>query len=462
MTASVYTPSASRNPPHLPATPRPRSFIASQVIDERQRHGALATRAVLDYLDFLPTLLPRGTRAAPVRAGATMHALAGAIVRAVRAGWGRHEGGAVELADALRRAGHLLLVRTPSPQIAGMAMAELARICPLIEEIRRGRYRIHAGRASDLPDSILGSLLKTRPGDAFGPADCEKNADLQAGIDASADPADQSSQSAATVGNRERARGDLQEGPSRSSSGDQLGLALVYPGAVACSSSAPAVQAGARPRRSPARAPAEREGSPVWTRIAWVQAVPLRPHLQRVALFALARFGEGRAGSLAEVAAWIAAEDPHAGSRLRAATRRALASLRDRGLVIERDGSWHLPEFVPHPALELFDLDESPSAQAPSPAMAAHLERQGIDPAGLTHEEAIAVQRRLHGRRVVGLPSAWSVARVVRAQQAAGREVRLAQLGRRTKAEVQQDLAEAMAMRWRREQTEREFARGWT
>lgn len=410
---------------------------------------------MLDHLAELPSRIPRGTRQAPVRSADTIRAAGEAIARAIRGGWGIHEGGAVELLDRLRSAGFLLLLRTPCPQTAGMAMAALARLTPLVEEIRRGRYTIHAGRPADLEPRILKQLERGLRDVASRSTPVDETLSYVGRIDASASGADPGSQTALHPGNRERARGDTSS-PRWLSDGEQLGLALVFPGAVARSSSDPADPAGARPARSPARSALEPKVTRQWTRLAWIEAVPLRPQLQRAARLALGHLSEiGLAGTAGTVALQLASHEDRLTARSRASLARALCSLRDRGLLIEEGGRWRLPEFVAHPILELFELDERPSARAPSPAMSADLTRQGVDPAGLTHEEAVQVQRRLFSRRRDGRPHPRMLARILAERDPAGRRSDLRQLGRLDIPAARRELAEAMADRCWWETTER-------
>jgi len=447
LTGSVYTPSAPRNPQHsgaTPPTPRPRAFEAERVRAERQRLGVIASKAVHRHLEELPDRIPRGTRAAPIRGGLTTIETARGIGHAVAGRWGTHEGTAAALIAELAAAGYLArLVRPPCQLTAGATMAMLSRLSPLVEQIAHGRYRIHACRPDCLPDRILKTLIQPRSGDASDGAVAGGSLLCVAGSDASADPAPTDPLTARIAGNRERAWGHSPSGPSSASDGEQLWLPSVHPGAVAGSTSAPAGRAGARPRRPPASAPVKPLGP--FTRSGWARAVPMHKHQQRAAALACRHLPEsGISGTAAAVAAWLAGFEDQASSRTRASLARALVSLAARGLLVVDAGVWRLPRFVPNPVLELFDVPEAPSGRAPSPGVAAQLERNGVDPASVSHEEAVALSRRFFRRREQGLPAPRSVLASVREQALAELPTDLRAARRLDQAEARERLAAAM------------------
>jgi hypothetical protein len=337
----VTTAPSGRKPPHYsqpgPAgadahqathrperTPRPRAFEAERVRERRQAAGVYASSAVHHHLraaDF-----PRGTRGAPVRGCNVADATLDALGRAVDGRWGTRDGTALQLLEALLRAGYLRWPGLPSKLSAGAALATLSRSCKLVERIGHGRYRIHACRPADLPEWILKDLLQQRWPAASAAADSGDSAGLQGHFDAS-DP--DPKLSAVHAGNRERAGGVPPSSPLSASGGEAHGLASGCPGAVAGSSSAPAERARSRPATSPARAPLEPLG-------AWRGSIPNRPQLRRAADLA-AEFltGPGVLGSPAIVAGWLAQREDRASARSRSALARALQSLIRRGVLAD-------------------------------------------------------------------------------------------------------------------------------
>lgn len=393
-------------------------------------------------MDELPDKLPRGTRAKPHRGGLTAESLARGLGLAIDARWGTHDVTALELFAVFRQHGWLdRLVREPSKITAGAAVATLARISPLLERISHGIYRVHACRPDCLPPAILETLLERRFGDASVGADSGETLSCAAGFDASASAPPLHQLSAPDVGNRERAWG----GPTKSS-GEQLWLAFEDLGAVACSSSAPAETAGARPHSSPARAALEPGAS--FTRSGWMQAIPLRKHLQRAAALALRYFDDaGERGTAAVIAAWLAGFEGTASSRSRASLARALTSLAKRGLLVVEGDVWRVPTFVEHPELKLFEVPETPDARPVSPGLAAQLERNDIDPAGLSQAEARALSQRLWSRKDGDLARPRTIHALIREQALADLPVDLRATRRLDHAAARDRLAQAMRAR---------------
>ncbi len=447
--------SIGRKPPHhqsppgrsQDALPRPRSFEAERVRRERQRLGVYITKAVHEHLRRLPSQIPVGTTDRPVRGGWTAAETIAAVDRAITGGWGVHEGTAVGLLDELRRRGWLLLLATPRPLTAGATHSMLAKLTPLVERVSHGRYRIHAGRPSDLSPRILETLVEALPGDASAApdgGDCAVDGQQR---DASAYAATAAPLSGLETPCRERARGDLQEGPSSASDGEQLWLEHDYMGAAAGSIFAPAEGDEARPATPPARATIER-GASSWTRSGWMQAVPLRPQLQRAAALALAHLtADGIEGTASSVAAILSGYEVKATARSRASLARALQALSRRGLLLVTGGRWTVPAFTVNPALELFDVAEAPDAREPSPDLLASLGRWGVDGEGLSHEEAVGVNRRLWSRRKDDRPHPRLLAAVQREQERADLPVDLRALGRLDVAAARRALARAMGHR---------------
>mgnify|MGYP003450230837 FL=1 len=325
------------------------------MISERQRNGVYASALVHQHLTALPTRIPHGTRARPVRSRDTVVAAATAIKLAIAARWGVFEGGAVEVLDQLRLAGFLPLLRTPCQLTAGMALSMLARLSPLVEVVRRGLYRIHAVKPAAIPDHILRTLANESFDDASGPADSENSASHPSGNDASVSPPPPCSLTAVRASSSSsRAGSSPSTGPACASGDEQLRLAFDSPGAAATSSSTPAEAADPRPRRTPARAPLEGVGP--LTEKAWRRAVPLRPQLQRAAQLALDHLtAKGVRGTATTIAFWLAGHEDRASWRTRSSLARALKSLERRGLLLTDGDLWRVVPFAVEPILDLFD-----------------------------------------------------------------------------------------------------------
>lgn len=455
----ITTPTPGRNPPHFSqpsragadlrrsafptepeATPRPRSFIASEVVAERARLGTSLSGLVLDHVSGLQKRVPQGKDGQVVRGGDTARDAACGFETATRRNWGVHEGTGPALLRKMHKRGYLRDL--PGPKVCGQAMAMLARLSPLIQVVKRGVYRIHAGDPRWLPAEVVQALKEQRSGDATAADELEQTPADAVQIDALADRASAGLASSMTPNFAEKvppqptADGSVDRSTLRACGASEPAPAP----AVACSSYAPAERAGARPATPPARAPRERRGLP--SRSDWLRAVPKRRNMIRAAMLALAHLsGEGRRGSAAIVAAGLAGHEPRATGRSRASLARALEALRQRGLLVVTDDLWRVAEFVAPAALRANDLLNVGDARPISAAQAAQIRRYGIDPTGLGHAEAVALCRRLWTRR--------SKAALVREQKRADLPPDLRRSGRLDLADARVGLSRAMeAARW--------------
>ncbi len=221
-------------------------------------------------------------------------------------------------------------------------------------------------------------------------------------------------------------------------------------GGLGGASAPPAEQAGA----SPATPPASDGDAPLraWTKSEWLLAIPRWPQIQRAATLALAYLPpEGFARTATELAATLAGFDrlTRASSRTRAQLARGLESLCRRGLLVVDDGRWFMPEWRANPVLELYGVAEKPSSRAPSAKMLASLEARGVvlEPRTLSHEEAVALNRRLHTRKVQEQPHPRLLAAVVREEAKANLPTDLRATGRLDVAEAREALRRAMDKR---------------
>lgn len=73
-----------------------------------------------------------------------------------------------------------------------------------------------------------------------------------------------------------------------------------------------------------------------------------------------------------------------------------------RGLLVSDGNRWVVPDTVKHEVVDMLDLRERPSATPPTRAQERVLERQGIDPAGLSRSEARVVTYVLRKRAESG------------------------------------------------------------
>jgi len=453
----------------LPSTPRARSFEAQRVRDRRLKDGSTAVRAVNDHIRGLANRVKKGTAARPVRGGNTARLAAAAFGQAISAGWGTRELPGPAIIEAWRQRGWIDKPVPFSNLAARKAMAQLAKISPLAEDIGGGWYRIHAGRPSCLPPRILNALTDVREADEADLARLPDLAFWMSDGDASAVGADGPERSVLIDPSSERARGDSallelqqeQEGFWQASDGEQLWLESDFMDAVAGSMSDPAEVVEACPNTPPARPEIELE---VWsgTISDWGRAVPMWPQLQRAARLLLAHLSpEGFLGTATELAATLAGFDERtrATCRSRAQLVRALESLRRRGLLLVTGGCWRLPVFRENPTLVMFDLDVPPDPRPASPAQIAALERMGVDTEGLGHSEAVAVSKRLHTRRKRGQAHPRLLAAVRREEALAGLPTDLRKLGRLDVAQAREAMRVAMKRRRADEQVMQ--AEGW-
>ena len=444
-----------RKPLHSP--PRARGFEAQRLRDRRLNDGSTAVRAVNDHIRGLANRVEKGTAARPVRGGNTARAAACAFGQAISASWGVREMPGPAVIEAWRQRGWIDKATPFSPLAARKAMAQLAKITPLVEAIGGGWYRIHAGRPSSLPARILQVLTDVREADEADLARLPELAFWMGDGVASADSADQPERSVLIHPSSERARGDSayldseqeQEGFWQASDGEQLWLESDFMGAVAGSMSDPAEMAEARPDTLPARPEIELE---VWsgTLSDWGRAVPMWPQLQRAARLALAHLSpEGFIGTATELAATLAGFDERtrASCRSRAQLVRGLESLRRRGLLLVTGGCWRLPVFRENPDLVLFNVDTPPDPRPASAAQIAALERMGIETAGLGHSEAVALSKRLYTRRKRGQPHPRLLKAVLREQALAGIPSDLRATGRLDVAQARETMRVAMQRR---------------
>jgi len=396
---------------------------------EKLRDGTIAASAVYKHLGDLPKRMTRGSRDAPARGADTVEALSQGLIRAVREGWGVREGSAVELVGRLHAAGYIR--HLPAARTAGMAMATMARLSPLVVEVRRGRYQILAGRPACLPEPILRSLVRELQGDRSADSAWGETPDLAAGFDRTAQDADPSSLPARAPGIDERARG-VREPRGREienledSSGEPWGFELDDPGAVACSP-APPVRAQQIGSEGTAAARPSDGGELVGvaagelTRSGYLARVSQHRRIAQVGGLLLGHCDpSGIRGTARDVARVLAGYVPRSSARDRTAWASGLESLRQRGLAIEHEGRWYLPRFTVHPALLLLDVAEQSGQRLPSVALSNALRRRGIDPAGLSNEEAVALNRRLYTRRKGGKATVRQVAAIERSRIRAG------------------------------------------
>lgn len=170
---------------------------------------------------------------------------------------------------------------------------------------------------------------------------------------------------------------------------------------LGCASPTPAETAGARPTTSPAST-GDAPLAP-HTRSAYLQALPrYRRQHQAVALL-MADGPDARDFRTTQEAARAllgsqAGRKGHA--REGAAVARALEALRGRGDI---SAGFALPGFALNPWLVLLGVRPRPSATRPTSGQARYLRARGIDPAGLSRDEARAVQATIQRRKDDGL-----------------------------------------------------------
>lgn len=430
-----------------------QALIADRV--KRAQIRAYRSAVLHNHLRALAVAIPHGTRSSAIRGADTARLIASALAAAVAARARDIEGTAVELCDELLRRGWLALPRCPAPLTAGAAWAMLARLSPLVVTIRRGRYRLllQAHRPDQVAADFLAALERRQHPADFEQADATAAAgpagepEIQAGSDASAAPALPSSLSALPRAEEERARAEITAetpsarcGDAGPGSTDELGAT---PG-----SSAPAAFAL---RFAPGRAASGSTSGWSGTRSSWLGSIPRHKHLLRAGQIALRLSPEGNRGSAAEIVERLARGTVWGSRRDRAALVRGFLALHRRGLVVLDGDRWRLPEFEQHPALVVLDVSEVPGVRGPSEDLAAMLERNGVDPRGLSHSEARSLSARLHTRRQQGRAHAGTVLRVAREMQAADLPVDLRELRRLDQAAARHALEVAMAQRIARE-----------
>lgn len=418
---SLHLPSASLDDLGRPPTPRPRSFIAQQVIRERAANGSATTGMVLDHVDALPDRVPRGRAGAVARGAGIARVVAHGLVHGIRAlgpsgnRWGVHEGRAEDLLRKMFKFGLLrLLAAAPSADAAGKALMILSRLTPLVQVVKRGVYRIFAGDPGSLPAEIRRQLTHRplalvgdpeiyRPecpqGDA---ADAVHPADLgfdHGGWGSPVTPEDAEKVPACGPPDPSSPRfalrvcGVTQEyensGQHREPAADQVRAPSSHSGGLGCAPAAPAEKARASTPVSPA-SPAV-----ALTASAWQREVSRHPR-QRQAADLVRRFPDvALAGySPSEAArALLNLMDSTGGQRVRSrevgAVARGFDALRRQALLTPGFG---LPTFAVHPALEALGVPATPGPEGPTAAQARWCRRVGIDPIGLSRSEATALQ----------------------------------------------------------------------
>lgn len=402
---------------------RPREVVARAVREATSR--ARATARIHRHLSALVQTFPRGTHAAPVRGAETARQIAWALSRALQARADDMEGSAVQLCRSLRERGWLALPRDPAPLTAGSALALLARLTPLVVQIAHGRYRLRVLPTVSVLDDLAAADACERDGDLD--VRSRRDADPQGRSDASAVAAPPQPLSALSDTHKERGRaGSSPRDDVRWIADDRRGLR-----AASMDRSAPAASAPHDPRLRPPRKRVGLAKAKVFSPSAWMQALTEWKHLRRAGLLCLQLLpDEGWIGDARGLAGWLARRSDGIGRRERDGLARGLQALARRGCLVVDGGTWRLPTFQPHEAVEALDVLAAPSAERPSLRMARRLERAGICPEGLGKHEALVLHRRLWSRAKDGAAPPRLVARATSALREAKVDVSIRDLGR--------------------------------
>lgn len=424
--ANVSPTPRGRKPHHRDHT-RPRSFIAATVTRERAAVGSLRSGLILDHVAALAGGVKPGRVGAVVRGGDTARVAGAGIGLAARDRWGVHEGRAVDLLRKMWRLGYLLgLKAAPNEDTAGRALVLLAKITPLVQIVRRGWYRIYACDPAFLPAEVAGAIINL-PLDAASPSEATTEADdLQAGsaatdevdcwpwpddlvssgspvtpeldgnlaTDAEMDGPGQ--RSALRVRGVTRDRSAPASGDIEDPAADHHPIEREHPGGLGCALSGPAEEAqpeSTQEAASPAMAP--------MTFSAWLQAIPAHLRQRQASRLALSPVldCEGRSASAtirARLQQRVSTRSTRqVGSREVAAITRGALALRRLELL---DAHLRPPAFVVHPALAAFGLAPQPSAVRPTGCQARWCRENGVEPAGLSRGEVVALQAEINTR----------------------------------------------------------------
>lgn len=379
---------------------RPRQAVARAAKQITRTAGIRSL--VYRHLRAAAGALPLGSRSDPVRGRAV--ALAG--LRAAELAFDRRfadpEGTPAEVFGALWDADLLPLHRRPCEAACDQAARLLVRVSPLWLRVRPGLYRlvlgayqpdkVHEDRAAELQrlqttDAISGARL--------GPA-CPKRDQRSFKFDGAAVP----SASAASSG-----EGTALHDPESSEAGPILvsGLDEVSHACARAAAQRQDVENYRAPNdgdREGRDLPALGSGSRPLTPSAWLRRIPKTKHTTRIAELLTRHLpADGLTGSAREVVDRLAGLDGRWTTRReRYGMVRAMEALERRGLLAFEAGAWRLPDLVPHPALADHGVAPAPELRGPSERLAGRLVKQGINPAGLSHTEAVALHRRLWAR----------------------------------------------------------------
>lgn len=425
MLQANVSPTPRGRKPHHRDHARPRSFIAATVTRERAAVGSLRSGLILDHVATLTGDVKPGRAGAVTRGGNTARAAGAGIGLAIRDHWGVHEGRAVDLLRKMWRLGYLPgLKAPPNEDTAGRALVLLAKITPLVQIVRRGWYRIYACDPASLPAEVAGAIVNL-PLDAASPPEATPEADDLQGESAATDEVDCwpwpddlvssaspvtpeiagtlavddemdgcGQRSALRVRGVSRDRSAPASGDFEDPAADHHPIEREHPGGLGCALSGPAEEA--QPERtqeaaSPAMAP--------MTFSAWLQAIPAHLRQQQASRLALSPVPdcEGRSAS-ATIRVRLqqrvsTGSTRQVGSREVAAITRGSIALQRAKLLDERHRP---PRFIVHPALAAFGLAPQPSAERPTGCQARWCRENGIEPAGLSRREVVALQAEVN------------------------------------------------------------------
>ena len=396
LTPRISTPDAGRKPPHFSNQPRPwkrkpttpagdhylRPIVAARV--KEQTVAGRAHALLQQHLRAAKKALPSGKRGAPELGKATacriLDAFHGELDKRAP---GSFAGGAVAFCAAFGI--HV------GVDAASAAMRLVADVTPLLQRDGRFSWSIDLGAAkrSSLDDRLMVEIQIRLSHPAKRPASA---------VTASPEIPLRESEPLRT-GSREHAHAVVAH--VLNSSGGARSEPEPAACGLGCASPAPAEEARARPAVSPARA-ADAPLLPL-TESSWQQAFPRRIHAQRLLVLLAGRFGEPLLGSAREIVDRIAREDGRWTSRLdRFGLLRALHAAARRGLVVLTTTRLELPAFEKHEVLDMLDMKPRPSPIRPTLKQERVLERQGVDPAGLSRGEARVVTYVLRKRAEAG------------------------------------------------------------
>lgn len=370
-----------------------RRTVARAVRDKAKRGRA---RAVLyAELDAAEAALPSGSRSAPVRGRAFAFELLSALRRALRGGVKSIRLTAGRLVKRLINGGHLLRKCPPHRVTIRAALDLLREVTPLVradglvwtialgalaaEDPDELEHDFEVWRSSKRAREEHGPLWEDAadgaPADASAASARPETAEIEPSGDASASSATTKPVTASHIAK-----------PTHSDSRPRLRCRL------------PRVRARVGTFSSATRSPSA-ERRPARTRSALLAEVGAHRWVREAAAACL-RHLEAETSLEAVfqrvIPGW---KQDTVGRRGRHALRRAIRALADRGWLVFGERGWTVRPTEANADLALLGVAEAPSEIRPSRRMARCLQRQGVDPRGMSAEEARRCQRALHGRR---------------------------------------------------------------